>query len=40
MDIDQIYFSNLKKFDGKKTRRLRILSANYGSGGGFKNNSK
>ena len=25
MDIDQIYFSNLKKFDGKKTRRLNLI---------------
>ena len=25
MDINQIYFSNLKKFDGKKTRRLNML---------------
>ena len=24
MDIDQIYFSNLKKFDGKKLRRLNM----------------
>jgi len=24
MDIDQIYFSNLKKFDGKETRRLQV----------------
>ena len=25
MDINEIYFSNLKKFDGKKTRRLNLL---------------
>jgi len=25
MDIDEIYFSSLKKFDGKKTRRLNIV---------------
>ena len=25
MDIDEIYFSNLKKFDGKKTRRLNLV---------------
>ena len=24
MDINEIYFSNLKKFDGKKTRRLKL----------------
>ena len=24
MDINEIYFSNLKKFDGKKTRRLNL----------------
>ena len=27
MDIEQIYFSNLKKFDGKKTRRLKFSRA-------------
>ena len=27
MDIDQIYFSNLKKFDGKKTRRLNCTNS-------------
>ena len=25
MDINEIYFSNLKKFDGKKTRRLNLF---------------
>ena len=25
MDIDQIFFSNLKKFDGKKNRRLNLI---------------
>ena len=25
MDINEIYFSNLKKFDGKKTRRLNLI---------------
>ena len=25
MDINQIFFSNLKKFDGKKTRRLNLV---------------
>ena len=25
MDINEIYFSNLKKFDGKKTRRLNLV---------------
>ena len=24
MDLDNVYFSNLKKFDGKRTRRLNI----------------
>jgi len=40
MDIDQIYFSNLKKFDGKKTRRLNLveLSQIAGRAGRYKNN--
>ena len=25
MDINEIYFSNLKNFDGKKTRRLNLI---------------
>ena len=39
MDIDQIYFSNLKKFDGKKTRRLNLveLSQIAGRAGRYKN---
>jgi ATP-dependent RNA helicase SUPV3L1/SUV3 len=39
MDIDEIYFSNLKKFDGKKTRRLNLveLSQIAGRAGRFKN---
>ena len=24
MDLDQVYFSNLKKFDGKKLRKLNL----------------
>ena len=24
MDLDHVYFSNLKKFDGKKSRRLNL----------------
>ena len=24
MDLDQVFFSNIKKFDGKKLRRLNI----------------
>ena len=39
MDINEIYFSNLKKFDGKKTRRLNLveLSQISGRAGRFKN---
>jgi len=40
MDIDQIYFSNLKKFDGKKTRRLNLIEMSQiaGRAGRYKNN--
>jgi len=40
MDIDQIYFSNLKKFDGKKTRRLNLVEMSQiaGRAGRYKNN--
>ena len=40
MDIDQNLFSNLKKFDGKKTRRLNLieLSQIAGRAGRYKNN--
>ena len=39
MDIDQIYFSNLKKFDGKKTRRLNLVEISQiaGRAGRYKN---
>ncbi len=39
MDIDEIYFSSLKKFDGKKTRRLNIVEISQiaGRAGRFKN---
>ena len=39
MDINEIYFSNLKKFDGKKTRRLNIdeMSQIAGRAGRYKN---
>jgi len=39
MDIDEIYFSNLKKFDGKKTRRLNIVEMSQiaGRAGRYKN---
>ena len=39
MDINEIYFSNLKKFDGKKTRRLNLIEMSQISGraGRFKN---
>ena len=39
MDIKEIYFSNLKKFDGKKTRRLNLieLSQIAGRAGRYKN---
>jgi ATP-dependent RNA helicase SUPV3L1/SUV3 len=40
MDIDEIYFSNLKKFDGKKTRRLNLVEVSQiaGRAGRYKNN--
>ena len=40
MDIDQIYFSNLKKFDGKQTRRLNLVEMSQiaGRAGRYKNN--
>ena len=40
MDINQIYFSNLKKFDGKKTRRLNLVEMSQvaGRAGRYKNN--
>ena len=39
MDIDEIYFSNLKKFDGKKTRRLNTIEISQiaGRAGRYKN---
>ncbi len=39
MDIDEIYFSNLKKFDGKKTRRLNLIEISQiaGRAGRYKN---
>ena len=39
MDIDEIYFSNLKKFDGKKTRRLNLVEMSQiaGRAGRYKN---
>jgi len=39
MDIDQIYFSNLKKFDGKQTRRLNLVEISQiaGRAGRYKN---
>ena len=39
MDINEIYFSSLKKFDGKKTRRLNLieLSQIAGRAGRYKN---
>ena len=39
MDINEIYFSNLKKFDGKKTRRLNIVEMSQiaGRAGRYKN---
>ena len=39
MDINEIYFSNLKKFDGKKTRRLNLVEISQISGraGRYKN---
>ena len=40
MDIDEIYFSNLKKFYGKKTRRLNLVEMSQiaGRAGRYKNN--
>jgi ATP-dependent RNA helicase SUPV3L1/SUV3 len=39
IDINEIYFSNLKKFDGKKTRRLNLVEMSQiaGRAGRFKN---
>ena len=39
MDINQIYFSSLKKFDGKKTRRLNLIEISQiaGRAARFKN---
>jgi ATP-dependent RNA helicase SUPV3L1/SUV3 len=39
MDINEIYFSNLKKFDGKKTRRLNLIEISQiaGRAGRYKN---
>jgi ATP-dependent RNA helicase SUPV3L1/SUV3 len=39
MDINEVYFSNLKKFDGKKTRRLNLVEMSQiaGRAGRFKN---
>ena len=42
MDINEIYFSNLKKFDGKKTRRLNLIEMSQiaGRAGRFKNDGR
>ena len=42
MDINEIYFSNLKKFDGKKTPRLNVIEMSQiaGRAGRFKNDGK
>ena len=32
MDLDNVYFSNLKKFDGKKLRRLKVSEIGQISG--------
>ena len=39
MDVNEIYFSNLKKFDGKKTRRLNLIEISQiaGRAGRYKN---
>ena len=39
MDINEIFFSNLKKFDGKKTRRLNLIEISQiaGIAGRYKN---
>jgi ATP-dependent RNA helicase SUPV3L1/SUV3 len=39
MDINEIYFSNLKKYDGKKTRRLNLVEMSQiaGRAGRYKN---
>ena len=36
MDINEIYFSNLKKFDGKKTRRLNLIEISQIAGKSWK----
>ncbi len=40
MDLDHVYFSNLKKFDGKKLRRLNLYEIGQiaGRAGRYKNN--
>ena len=40
MDLDYVYFSNLKKFDGKKLRRLNLYEVGQiaGRAGRYKNN--
>ena len=40
MDLDHVYFSNLKKFDGKKLRRLNLYEVGQiaGRAGRYKNN--
>ncbi len=40
MDLDNVYFSNLKKFDGKKLRRLNLYEIGQiaGRAGRYKNN--
>jgi len=42
MDINEIYFSNLKKFDGKKTRRLNLVEMSQiaGRAGRYKNDGE
>ena len=42
MDINEIYFTNLKKFDGKKTRRLNLIEMSQiaGRAGRFRNDGK
>ena len=42
MDINEIYFSNLKKFDGKKTRRLNLIEMSQiaGRAGRFRNDGE
>ena len=42
MDLNNVYFSNLKKFDGKKSRKLNLseISQIAGRAGRYRNDGK